>query len=564
MCGDYSGAWDPKEGIVKNRRAQGEHFFFARWRAGDAELGFWGIYHPALADIKDRLPELTDCITQDASSPPRWDRLKFLSHQTPGWGLYYSRADHIRLWRDPFGILPIVLSYHDQGIQWATRPRFLPTPPTKIRQSRVAIFLRDENDSERDDFWQGVYRLRAGESVLLRRGQRKVFQTWWPGPIDKLDESTNLVARTEELLQQSLQRAMDRGANAVGLSGGVDSTLLLAMMVESGKKPQAFSMIDPNSPVFHEQEIVEITAQTLGVEVNFFDIGRKLEWPNSRIHHPVPDLGPTSMSEAAYMVPFLRFVQGYLEQKKSSVYLKGQGADHLFSCRREDYLRHRIFEEFRWSEIREYRRGKLALKHGLHRLNIPTVARDVRHSLLPPWLQTGNKRSAFRLVEPVTSRWWQERKMLQFQSWYWEESCRLAERYRRSLNILLLSPFLDPTIAEFAFSTPPSLLRTEQMDKMILRELLRRWLPDSVALRPKRGMFNEVIWRGLAAYLDPPLDNLLNSESLAQIGVRAPQHLSEEIVDIQQNTKKFRRPLGHPFWRVIAVVLWRQTLFQNH
>lgn len=556
ICGDYSGAWEPTRGRVKSRLARGEHFFLARWKSGDAELGFFGIYHPALGGLKKKLPAIIDDITSTVSVGPNWDELKYLSRQTPGWGLYYSCADYLRLWRDPFGTLPIVLSFRNQGIHWATRPAYLPVPPTKVRQSRVFTFLSDQNDWARDDFWQGVFRLRAGETIHFRRGNDHDFQTWWPGPITDLEEPVELAECTRRLLQESQKRAIAHGARAVSLSGGVDSTLIAALMVESGLKPKAFSMIDPRSPLFDEEKVIEITAEHLNIDVSFFDVGKKLKWAHPEIHHPIPDFGPATMSEAAYMLPFLR----HIKDNGHGVYCSGQGADHLFSCRPDEYLRHRVFEEGHWREIAKYSRRKTALRHGLHRFGIPTLAREAHAGPMPSWLTTSSGAVPLRLVEPFRAEDWKIRKMSQFQSWFWEEVCRLEERFRRVTGVLHLSPFLDPEVAEFAFSLPPSYLRTYRMDKKILRELLSARVPESVATRPKRGLFSEIVARGLLVYLEPPLEKWLDREILSTVLVEEPHQVYEKISRARHDVTQAGGFYGHPFWRLLAVALWQNEV----
>jgi asparagine synthase (glutamine-hydrolysing) len=151
----------------------------------------------------------------------------------------------------------------------------------------------------------------------------------------------NLVKETKNLLLQSLQRQVQKDSNiGLSLSGGVDSTLLLALWQELGIKSNPFLYTIGNrlTPKYYGSEdfvFAQKAAKTYNAEINLIEISEQIfdSFPEyiKSVDQPVAD-------NAAWLM--------WLLAKKSSktckTVLSGTGADELFA----GYNRHHAFEKY--------------------------------------------------------------------------------------------------------------------------------------------------------------------------------------------------------------------------
>jgi asparagine synthase (glutamine-hydrolysing) len=85
-----------------------------------------------------------------------------------------------------------------------------------------------------------------------------------------------------------------------------------------------------------------------------------------------------------------------------------------------------------------------------------------------------------------------------------------VDRASMAVSLECRDPFLDHRIAEFAYSLPLEYVFAGGEHKRLLKQALRRWLPESIVSAPKRGFMIPLYrwlrgpWRPLVAeYLSP-------------------------------------------------------------
>ena len=115
-------------------------------------------------------------------------------------------------------------------------------------------------------------------------------------------------------------------------------------------------------------------------------------------------------------------------------------------------------------------------------------------------------------------------------------------------------PFLDHRIVEFARALPSGMKYRDGRTKYILRQLLKRYLPEELFSRPKQG-FAVPIYSWLHDELMDLVDEYLNYDSL-----REQSYLDPDIV--QQTVSEFRQKNGSiavdRIWLLLVFMMWRQ------
>lgn len=559
---EVAGSWEPGD-VPDWCTGEGELFFLATWSQGNHHYGWFGIYHDSLSHLAHVAKGVAKDLTEWSKRRCDWPCMARVSRQTPGWGFVCATENKLQLWRDPLGRLPIFWMYAGDGVEWATRPAKLNGFSPRIRRARINRFLTRLYDQGRDDFWQGVSRLAAGEILEASARRKKRLSAWWPPEEDPLEDETATTSRVGDLLVESIVGVVETGGGGlVSLSGGVDSTLLLALMTEkSGLQPRTISMVDPSTRLLDEREIIESAQEALDVEGEFFDLRGKLAWENSDVHHPIPDFGPAWMSEAAYIRPFLDTVANQQSTRSEPrVLISGHGADHLFGCSYYLFSQADAGSFAGWCEDIRRRSWKQVIKKSSILFGWRYVPARINQNVYPPWLRYPRRLPDIQwspLYDP--ERWLQYRRN-RFRRWSWEYSVRQMERYRRTTGILRRLPYLDPHVVRICLRLLPPMLRNKGHSKWPLRILLKDWVPNSITFRRGGGLFDEIVWRGIFQYLKPDPVELVNEADGSDVLNLSISKLREYMRVVRNKHSGLVKPYGHEVWRVLAALLWVKEL----
>ena len=119
------------------------------------------------------------------------------------------------------------------------------------------------------------------------------------------------------------------------------------------------------------------------------------------------------------------------------------------------------------------------------------------------------------------------------------------------------SPFLDPELMQFAASIPAPLKLRGMQKKVVLRDALRAWLPDSILDRPKQG-FSVPMAEWLRGELrEYSRDLLLDPASLSRQRFR-PEVVEALLDEHQAGTEHSQR-----IWALIMLELWRTEVLER-
>jgi asparagine synthase (glutamine-hydrolysing) len=116
-------------------------------------------------------------------------------------------------------------------------------------------------------------------------------------------------------------------------------------------------------------------------------------------------------------------------------------------------------------------------------------------------------------------------------------------------------PFVDPRVFEAAFSLPGSAKIRGRMQKAVLKDAARAWLPDRIVDRPKSS-FGAPLRAWLGGELRPLVDDVLLGGELVAHGYLRPRALHRLVADQRSG----RRDLAQQVWQLLTLEMWFRTV----
>lgn len=369
------------------------------------------------------------------------------------------------------------------------------------------------------------------------------------------------------------------------LSGGIDSSTVVALMQEASSCPVKTYTIGFAEEEFDETQHAARVAQHLGTDHT------ELLLTGEDAHSLVPRLPEVFDEPFADPSQLPTFLVSQLARQHVTVALSGDGGDELFggynryvygtrmlprlnrvprAVRRfvaagigsvppTTWDRLSRFTAGLFPEVPEQRLGERI--HKLSNLMSATSVGDMYRSLLSAWQQPDGLVVNCRAGEDQNGRILDgngpahllDRMMLADQLTYLPDDL-LAKMDRASMAVSLevRAPLLDHRVVEFSWRLPRSLKVRGNLGKWALRQVLYRRVPRHIVERPKMG-FSVPIDRWLRGPLRKWAESVLSYGELGRNGLLEPGPVIGAWKDLQEG----RRPAGPALWAVIMFQAWR-------
>ncbi|HJT06717.1 MAG TPA: asparagine synthase (glutamine-hydrolyzing), partial [Stellaceae bacterium] len=380
-------------------------------------------------------------------------------------------AGRLVLARDPFGIKPLYYAETSQGFVFASEPEALIAgglvQALLVRQVRNEL-LQLQFTTGRETIFAGIQRVLPGETVVVMKGRvverrrREALPSGAPLP---RDDDAALAAFDRVFADSVLVHQRADVPYGMFLSGGLDSSAVLAMMARLNERPvKAFTVGFGSGQVADERAQARAVAKALGaehVEVEFRegDFWRLLPEVARAMDDPAADYAvlPTYKLAATARAAGLKVI------------LSGEGGDELFG----GYGRYRSIMRPWWLGGRLLRARGALEKLGVLRGD------------LAGW-RDGIAAAELRAASPQRTRL-QVAQATDCADWLPNDLLGKLDRCLMAHGIEGRTPFLDPVVADFAFRLPDSLKVRRGLGKWLLRRWLAEHLPAAEPLARKRG-----------------------------------------------------------------------------
>ncbi|MFT2010067.1 asparagine synthase (glutamine-hydrolyzing) [Pontibacter sp. 13R65] len=398
---------------------------------------------------------------------------------------------------------------------------------------------------------QGVKKLLPGHSLLVR-GNRVQEQVWFRSPFSGEVSMKNQLpypqqqAKLKRFLEQAVQQRMTADV-PVGafLSGGTDSSVVVALAARHQPQLKTFSLGFTDSPYFDETHYARLVANKLGTNHTELRLStRQLQEYLLPMLHALSEPFADSSALAVYAL-------SQHAGQHVKVVLSGDGADELFGGYNKHLAEYRLLQggmgagavkalDFLWSRLPASRNTYVANKiRQFHRFAAGArLSAQERYWLWATWQ---NEEEALSLLSPgyrsgASGRLYRARKGRLVACVNNEQpnlhSVLCADTQLVLSNDMLVktdlmgmangleirSPFLDHKVVKFAASLPITSKVSMSVQKKILKETFRQELPEELFNRPKKGFEVPLaaLWQG---EVQAQLQELLSDEFIFDQGI---------------------------------------------
>jgi asparagine synthase (glutamine-hydrolysing) len=517
------------------------------------------------------------------------------------FALWDRREQTLTLARDRLGEKPLYVAWIPGAIVFASELKALRTLSgwcNDIDHQALGYFLRFGYVPAPLSIHRGVYKLPPANFIILDAGLLDRFpnleefcqrcQCYWSlsaiadegigDPID-MDESTVLY-RLEELLADSVGMRMEADV-PVGamLSGGIDSSLIVAVMQRLSSRPVRTFTVGFREELFDEAAFARSVAKHIGSEHTEI---RLLGKDALDVIPSLPEIYDEPFADPSQIPTVL---VSALARQQVIVALSGDGGDELFGGYGRYHAASRTWPILRWCPPM-LRKGGGAVASALEFLSRWSLGNGGQSRLSYRAQRFGRRISADSFesyysnllslsLDQTASTVWpsglpliplgiqmpkirdiEQRMMFIDQMSYLPDDI-LAKTDRASMaaSLELRIPFLDYRIVEFTWRLPARLRRRGRDGKLLLRHILHRYVPKKLVERPKKGFDIP-----LDAWLRGPLRiwmlDLLNPDAMRKAGYLDPTVVTRLVND----HLACRGDHGYALWPLLMFESWLRCI----
>jgi asparagine synthase (glutamine-hydrolysing) len=500
-------------------------------------------------------------------------------HGMFAFALWDAALRVLHLCRDRFGVKPLYFGVRDGRLVFASEMKALIAAGFSARlvdSNSVAEFVQYGYISAPRSIFADVQTVRPGTICTFDARLERTEHCYWSAR-DLYDGERATALRAElarlsdeetlERAEQTLQRAFAYRMVAdvpvgIFLSGGIDSSLVTALLAKSSSiKLKTFTIGFAGSE-FDESPYARAAAQLLGTEHVEFDVSPQIALQTAS---DITDIADEPIGDSS-LVPTLMVSR--LARQYVKVALSADGADELFG----GYARYAYCGKFVARSA--FVRGLYSLSseildalpqpivehaYAISRGGGPRYAAindklrkfvrmskskrefDAYDSVISEWPERGahallarvpsvidGARLAYQSVEGVDPR----DRFMHFDMTRYLPGDLLVKVDRASMATSLEArePFLDQETAALAAALPMKWKIRGTANKYILRRLLHRHLPPALYERPKQG-FSAPIGEWLRGPMRPLLREQLSVAKVREFGILDPQVVDQAARD---------------------------------
>ncbi|MDX8520168.1 asparagine synthase (glutamine-hydrolyzing) [Mesorhizobium dulcispinae] len=516
------------------------------------------------------------------------------------FGLWDRLERTLVLARDRLGEKPLYYGRVGKAFAFASEVKAfnaLPNWRPEIDRNALALLMRHNYIPAPYSIYQGIRKLRPGEFLVLSDPLREPrVESYWSarevaeqGRRDPFQGSTEeAVDELERHLRQALEGQMiaDVPLGAF-LSGGIDSSAIVAVMQLISSRPVRTFTIGFNEAGYNEAHHAQQVARRLGTDHTELYLSER---DALDVVPQLPGIYCEPFSDSSQIPTFL---VSKLARGSVKVALSGDGGDELFS----GYTRYALADAF-WNRLSRIPIGLRLVSASLATLlsaglydNVaggimPLLPRRMRRQRVGDKIHKAASLLSLRTVDDVYRRLcshWEpteivadaaepptmltgleplpdlpgnvERMMyLDTMSYLPDDILVKVDRAAMAVGLETRVPLLDHRLVSFALSLPLSVLRTGGQTKWPLRQLLYRHVPQALVERPKMG-FGVPIDAWLRGALREWAEALLDERRLREDGFFRPEPIrrawSEHLSGHRNNQ--------YLLWDVLMFQSWREA-----
>ena len=507
------------------------------------------------------------------------------------FALWDASERTLTLARDRLGEKPIYYYYYNRVFAFASEIKALESNPDlelKIDRSALTHHLETAYIPAPLSVYTHIKKIPPGNILTFSLGKEVTLDSYWDlaSQIERAKQSmfsceNEAIEALEVTIKKSVKLRMAADVPLGGfLSGGIDSSLVLALMQSQSNKPVNSFSIGFNVPGFNEAEYAKEVANYLGTNHHeqYLSSDDALDI--------IPKLGAIFDEPFSDVSQIPTYLVSAMAKKHVTVCLSGDGGDELFS----GYKRYLAIPEV-WKKI-----DRIPCKSVFAKIlkNTPVSVLEKLFFFLKPYAERYGKAGALgpkvkRFGEWLNAQSIDDLYMISMKHWQNADSVVIGGKYsaiwspeinildsqlekmmyqdsiaylpgdiltkvdRSSMAVSLESriPLLDPAVTEVAWRIPVSMKQKGDCSKWALKQVLYKYLPQKMMDRPKMG-FSVPIHNWLKEDLREWACDLLSESHLTRQGLYNPKLITEKLTKHLSGEENNAAHL----WDVLMVQAW--------
>jgi asparagine synthase (glutamine-hydrolysing) len=509
------------------------------------------------------------------------------------FALWDTRTEDLILCRDRLGIKPLYYRWTPHGLAYASEPKALlalPGVERRLDKTAVATFFTFLWVPGGDTLLGGIHKLEPGCLAVYREGRLDI-RSYWDVPVGPQEQvgEAEAVNRLEELLADAVRlRLISDVPLGAFLSGGVDSSLIVALMQRAGVRDLMTQTVGVGAgDAEHEIEPVDTPYARM-----VRDHLGGLDYHEITLHPDVAALLPRMVWHLDDLVADPAAISTYLicraAKERATVMLSGMGAEELLA----GYRRHRavlLAERYRAMP-------RVLRRHVVERLvealpasrpgPLMTFARHAKKFMRSAALDTDDRYLGYLsyytpvelghlLKEPPAADavFTVHRRMLErangvdsvqrmtyldLKTFLPNLNLAYTDKASMAASVEVRVPILDHRVVELVARLPTELKIRGSEQKYVLKRVAARHLPPKVVGRRKTG-FSAPVRSWVSHALRPMIAELLSPERLRRRGV-LDERAVWRVLDDQWSG---REDNALRVWAFLSFELWGTTFLDG-
>ena len=447
--------------------------------------------------------------------------------------------------RDRMGIKPLYYNLTNKAFTFASNSQALLTQG--LDKSVNPIALQQQLSLHGvvpapNTIINGIKKLKPGTYIVLsEKGDIKEQTYWHPSatrPEGNVSEE-DYIARTHELLTAAVTKRMDASDVPIGvlLSGGLDSSLIVALLKEAGHRDiRTFSIgfedIDDESGSEFEYSDQVVS--------KFKTDHKKYLLSNQEV---LPRLSEAVMNMSEPMVgqdAIAFYLLSEQVSKHTKVVLSGQGADEAFA----GYFWYPRMAKEHGDEIESFSKHYVDRPHDEYLQTVMPIYQGENHT--HKWLSK-------EFLKPGADSFIDKVFRTDMTRLIVDDPVKRVDNMTMAWGLEARVPFMDTELVEWALKIPPSLKMREE-GKYPLKRIARELLPSSVIDR-KKGYFPMPALKYIQGDFLEFMSDILLSSSCRNRGIFDQKYINKVI----NSPRDYMTSLnGSRLWHLALLEFWMQ------
>ena len=496
------------------------------------------------------------------------------------FAIYDPAKRRLFIARDRIGIKPLYYFHDDERLLFASELKSImqvKDVPRRIDERALDAFLTFEYIPSPLTIFKEIHKLPPGHWLLYEDG-RVTVKPYWSFDYAASDlPAEQLARRLEELLEDAVRiRLMSEVPLGAFLSGGLDSSSVVAMMCRASREQVKTFSIGFTNSTYNELPYARTVAQFFGTEhyeeiitPDAAALTEKLLW---MLDEPFGDFSV-----------FPTYLVSQMARKHVTVALSGDGGDELLAgydtyiaqkmARRyqqlPSFLRHGVVEPLvNLLPPTEKKKGLInRAKRFVEGARLPDHLQHVRWMIFlqqaekallysPEFSRGLGGHDSYGFIEEYFRRTTSsdpldQQEYVDIKTYLVDDILVKVDRMSMAVSLEARVPFLDYRFVEFAATLPSNLRLHGKRTKHILKESLKNVLPLKIIERGKEG-FSIPIKTWLKQELKPMMMEALSEKNVREKGYFSPVYVNTLIDEHLRGVENH----SHRLWALMVFHLW--------